>query len=296
MKPQEQFRRMIQFFSSHGVTQMNLAALERKENGKSVMRNHILERTSDQMMEALSWARHANANNHDIYIRPARYVSGKSASWPMVFLDDVPPYAADAIAEKYSTCVIETSPGLCHVWLAVQIALTEQQRKAVQAFLVAKLLSVSSGLADMRSTSGEHFGRAPGFKNWKRHGLWSNLRGITSGPALDPTGHLQNMEQPTPSVSIATGPSNFVFSPRAPRVAVLNHASGDSESEKDYAWALGRLRWALSAGKEPNDQEGHIVSQIAARALDRGKRPTMAKAIEYATRTYRAALRTLCLE
>lgn len=117
----------------------------------------------------LGWARALNARGGDVYIRPAR-----EQVWGVVFLDDLPPRLALAIAAKYAALVVQTSvQGGCHVWLQSAAPLDEQRRRACQRKL-AELCE-----ADMASTSGEHLGRLAGYRNWKRGGCWVNVLAAT---------------------------------------------------------------------------------------------------------------------
>jgi hypothetical protein len=292
VKPQQQFEAMLAFFGRHSVTHVNLSALVPKPSGDTSMMHNDMPRTLEEAVKALPWARSENAARHDIYIRPARYIDGEPASWPMVFLDDVPPQMAKAISDKYASCVIETSPGRCHVWIATQQTLDEQQRAAVQTNLVARLRALSISYADPASTSGEHFGRPPGFKNWKRGGCWSNLKTISVSPLLDATTHLQSKDilagkdKPQSAASAS-------FSPPQGGRGVLNASGGGSPSESEFGWAIGYLRWWTRSGQSASAVEDHIVQTIADRALDRGKRATHHAAMEYAQRTFEAAVSAL---
>ena len=116
----------------------------------------------------LPWLRAENAAGGDIYFRPFRH-----GVWPVVFLDDVPPSMAIRIAGKYQAAVVETSPGRCHLWLGTALPLDETQRGRVQRDLVTRL----RGAADPGSVSGDHWGRLPGFRNYKPgRNCWVNLR------------------------------------------------------------------------------------------------------------------------
>ena len=131
----------------------------------------------------LAWARAHNARKADVYVRPAR-----GYRWPLLFLDDVPEPAANAVAHKYAALVVCTSPaGGCHVWLRASVPLDEDQRRQAQRYLARRIG------ADPASISGEHLGRLAGFKNWKRAGVWINVLQASAQcpwdprPALDST-------------------------------------------------------------------------------------------------------------
>lgn len=81
----------------------------------------------------------------------------------LVFLDDLEPSLAVAIARKYAALAVATSPhGGCHLWLGCLQSLSESQRAQAHRWLAQR-----TG-ADQASTSCEHLGRLAGFKNWKR--------------------------------------------------------------------------------------------------------------------------------
>jgi len=112
-----------------------------------------------------------NVRRADVYVRPAR-----SRAWPLVFLDDVPLRLAHRIVAKHGALAIETSSaGGCHIWLRTAWPLDEAGRKQAQRWLSIRVGS------DPASTSGEHLGRLPGFRNWKRGGPWVNLVAAHNG-------------------------------------------------------------------------------------------------------------------
>lgn len=120
----------------------------------------------------LGWARAQNAARGEVYVRPARW-----RYWPLVFLDDVPTEMALKVARKYAAAVVQTSlEGGCHLWLACSRGLNEDARARAQRWLASKVG------ADPRSTSGEHLGRLPGVRNWKRGGNWINVLAASLHP------------------------------------------------------------------------------------------------------------------
>lgn len=168
----------------------------------------------------LSWLRAENAAGGDIYFRPFRH-----GVWPVVFLDDLPPSMATRIAGKYRAIVVETSPGSCHLWLATALPLDETQRAAVQRDLVTRL----QGAADSGSVSGEHWGRLPGFRNYKPgRNCWVNLRTRTHARPYSPS-------LPTPA--------------QAPTMAHPSHREGKDldMSRLEWGWVRGCLEHGLSA-------------------------------------------------
>lgn len=262
----------LEWFQQAGVTAFNLAVL-----GDSGMLGHDRARCSAEVLRSLSWAGARNAQGIDVYLRPARFsLDGLPAAWPVVFLDDVKPDTAARIAQKYASLVIQTSPKRCHVWVACDTPLGEAQRGSVQAALAPRIH------ADRASTSGEHFGRAPGFKNQKRGGTWVSIIKKTGGRKLDASTIIAEKSEAVPEENC------FSSSPKGGRVV---QGAGGSESESDFGFAAGRLEWALAAGRDIPNEKKFIVEQIEARALARGKRRTGEAARLYALRTVNAAAR-----
>lgn len=265
----------LEWFQRAGVTAFNLAVL-----GDSGMLGHDRARCAAEVLRSLGWAGARNAQGINVYLRPARFdLDGLPAAWPVVFFDDVKPGTAARIVRKYSSLVVQTSPGRCHVWVACNTPLDEAQRGRVQAALAPKID------ADRASTSGEHFGRAPGFKNQKRGGVWVSILSKTGGTNLDAVAILN-------AIAIIPVPEEkrFSSSPRGGRVVQGAGGAGGSESESDFGWAAGRLEWALVAGRDISNEKKLIVERIVARSLARGKRRTDEAARLYALRTVNAAL------
>lgn len=262
----------LEWFHQTGVTVFNLAAL-----GDSGMLGHDRARCAAEVLRSLGWAGAKNAQGVDVYLRPARFdLDGLPARWPVVFFDDVKPDTAARIARKYSSLVVQTSPNRCHVWIACETPLSEAQRAAVQAALAPKIG------ADKGSTSGEHFGRAPGFKNQKRGGAWVAIIKKTGGRKLNA---LTIISEESEAVAEE---KRFSSSPKGGRVVQV---AGGSESENDFGFAAGRLEWAFAAGRDISNEKKFIAEQIEARALARGKRRTNEAARLYALRTVNAASR-----
>lgn len=261
-------RRMLEFFAACGVTSFNLGVRIATADGEREMRAASNRtRSRGEIERSLGWAWHENAHAAaDVYIRPDR-----AGTWAVVFLDDVTPAKARAIAGKYRALVIETSPGRCHVWLATTRALDTEKRAAVQ-----KRLAPLCG-ADPASTSGEHFGRLAGFKNWKHGGCWVNVIAEGAGSAYTPA--------PFPSQA---GPEIGGACASHPHAT----AADADESGRDFGFAVGRLRWAQDAGRLATERE-NVAAQLAGRALARGKRRTEAAARAYAEHTVARAIAIL---
>lgn len=266
----------LEWFHRAGVTAFNLAVL-----GDSGMLGHDRARCAAEVLRSLGWAGARNAQGIDVYLRPARFdLDGLPAAWPVVFFDDVKPDTAARIVRKYSSLVVQTSPRRCHVWIACTTPLDEAQRGSVQAALAPRID------ADRASTSGEHFGRAPGFKNQKRGGVWVSILSKTGGTNLDAVAIISQPPLPHPP----SGADADGINPSSPQGGRVACGGSGSESENDFGFAAGRLEWALAAGRDISNEKKLIVERIVARSLARGKRRTDDAARLYALRTVNAAL------
>jgi hypothetical protein len=250
---------MLDWFHAVGVDSWNFSVLDKG------MLGHERSRNRDEVERSLGWGWVKNQSGHDVYIRPAR-----GHDWPVVFLDDLPPRKARGIAKKYGAMVVETSRENCQVWVRTIRPLSETERATVQRSLVARVG------ADPMSASGDHFGRAVGFRNRKRGRDDFCVRVLlaTNGAALDPDPHL--VEASSPSRPI--GAARAVFTG-------LGSGEAKSESEREYRYCLARLGWAKSRGRDPVGEFAYLVGNIADRAVERGKRKTRADALVYAEKT-----------
>ena len=252
---------MLDWFQGAGVDSWNFSVLDKG------MLGHERPRDRAEVEKSLGWGWVKNQSGQNVYIRPAR---GKS--WPVIFLDDLPPSKARGIAHKYGALVVETSSDNCQVWIRVSRPLSEPERATVQRSLVPLVG------ADPGSISGDHFGRAVGYCNRKtgRNDFLVRVLATTDGPALDPAPHLvEDSAPPAPAG-------------RAARAAA--GGGGQSESEKEYRYALARLGWARARGRDPAGEFPFLIGNIADRAVARGKRKTRAEALRYAELTVQRAL------
>jgi hypothetical protein len=72
--------------------------------------------TADQVVKSIPWLRRMNAQDYDIYIRPAPLADGSVQ--PLVFIDDI---TGDAVARMREagfrfSALVESSPGNFHGW------------------------------------------------------------------------------------------------------------------------------------------------------------------------------------
>jgi len=215
---------LLQWLSLCGVTHIDLAIQRRDTQGNqqaflAPKTTHAQQLNPKQVLHRLAWLRAENVRGGDIYFRPFRH-----QHWPIVFLDDLPPSLALKIADTYRSAVMETSPGRCHLWLVLNRSLDEKGRFELQRDLVDKC----KGAADPGSTSGDHWGRLPSFRNHKPgRNCWVNLLALTNTPPF----------QPDPLKSFST-PRGVVVH-RKKRTA--SHQSRPDQSRLEWGWVMSCL-------------------------------------------------------
>ncbi len=277
---QEQ-KRFLDFFQKHGITFANLVTILPRPGQDPLVKGLARARDRAEVEKSFGWAWAENRRGAEVYIRPARWLpDGTPAAWPMVFLDDVTPARAAKIAGEFSAAVIETSPGLCHVWLPVSRPLDEAERKALQQ----RLIGVHS--ADKGSSSGEHLGRLAGFKNNKRGGNYVKITTTSSG-RLYPAGDLV----PLPPAAGADDGGACASQPAAGSIDMYESLGGwSSESERDFGYVIGRLRWLSENNpSQVNEEAARLEKELTEKAGARGKRNPK----DYAKRTVKEALRRI---
>lgn len=266
----QDLERALDWFEAAGVDRWNFCVL------RGGMIGHDRSRDRAEVLRSGGWGYVSNSRGHDVYLRPAG-----TESWPAIFLDDVPTSRVVGISKKYSALVVETSRGNCQVWIATSRALTTLERHYVQ-----RSLCLLAG-ADPGSTSGEHLGRAPGFRNRKpgREDFLVRVLSASAGQRLDPAPYLSTAPLPDP-------PGSDLPARRAGACVFTAVASeARTESEREFRYALARFAWARRAGRDPRGEIRFLITNIADRARRRGKRRTHEQAAEYARRTVEEAAR-----
>jgi hypothetical protein len=278
-----QVTRMLDWFEAVGVATWNLAALVTQADGRQVIQGGDRARDRAEVLKCVPWAAALNARHGAaIYMRPARWTAdGARASWPVVFFDDVPP---DIVAQtRWRALVIQTSPGRHHVWVACDRPLAEHERRIVQSAMQSQMHS------DPASTSGEHYGRAAGFRNHKRQ-AWVSIKATVGGDPLNVDGIIERASVSAPQAH-SSPPQGVGGGGR-----VLHSSGGrggggrQSESEREFGHVIGRLRWQMDRDPSGVLREAEaLTAALEAQAYARGKRdPT-----DYARRTVAAAMARL---
>lgn len=267
----ESMETTFKWFESIGIDRWNFSVLT--ERG---MLGHERPRDAAEVRKSLKWGWVSNRQGCDVYMRPAR-----GQSWPVLFLDDLTPVMAAGVAKKYISLLVETSIDNFQVWIATSTPLDELQRARVQSRLAALVG------ADPGSKSGEHFGRAPGFKNNKpgRNGWMIKVTAAGGGARLDPTPHLAPPASEKPPV-IPFPEGGRVGSQPLPTVS----AGVSDDSAQEFRFCIARFRWSRDRGHDPSSETTFLIKNLTARALDRGKRVSESAACRYAEVTVTKAL------
>ncbi len=268
LKPyQRSISSALDWFESVGVDRWNFCVLTARG-----MLGQDRGRDLDEVMKSTGWGWVKNNEGCNIYMRPAR-----GGGWPIIFLDDLPSRKTLGISHKYSALVVETSRDNCQVWIKCNLVMNEDERSSVQVSL-SKMIGSDPG-----STSGEHFGRAPGFRNRKagRDNFMVRVLAATSCGDLDVTPYVAS-EPVAPCPSPAGGRVRSV-----PHFVSSGTSSGDSsESAAEYRFCLARFRWSLEKGRDPTGEVAFLTQNLLERAIARGKRSPDA----YASTTVSKAL------
>jgi hypothetical protein len=250
-KPHTQLCRQLDWFEESSVSRYDVhlwchndEASQRKEHWvtchEGVRRQEILE--------LWKWLRYMNAHKSDVYIRPHRFDRQS-----VIFLDDLDLQKAHRVAQKYSCCVLETSPNNTQVWMRTTHALTREERKFEQSYLS------NMGHSDKGSISGDHFGRLAGVVSHKRK-CWVNMKYFSTPRSYEPT-----QKVPHPS----HGGGGACASP---------HQNHVSNSEREFGWAVGMLR------------NGTSHQEVLAKVLQAARLRNKRNAESYASMTIKKAV------
>ncbi len=247
----------------------------------------------DNITGLLNWARFQNASQSaQIYVRPHPQIEH-----PWLFLDDVTKETALRISQKYAAVVVETSKGNCQIRFLVTKPITCSDRATVQKCIAPKIM------ADRASTAGDKWGRLAGFQNRKagKEGWWTPIVADTTQtrPRFDPAPFMtanNGSDDHTPQKNSSSEWRETTPRKISPPGARVSSASNDdrsvhctgSESEREFTWAINRIRWFLERRPETLEQEvPKMIENLIYRATARGKRDPE----QYASRTIAVAMR-----
>lgn len=229
----------------------------------------------------LAHLRARNYHGQDVYFRPAR---GHAAA--VLLIDDVPKARALSIAGKYRAYVVETSPDRCHVWIGTDRVLDEDERFQAQKHIVQALNQNDGHVADPNSVSGEHFGRLPGCRTYKRGpdaAVWVNViaEPDQDAPLYSPVFALAADPAPLSPTRRACGSSPRQGSTGC-RSAARSNKGGRDESSAEWGFVMGQLE----NGVAPNVVEERLLQHCRERRgrdAERYARYTVQRALSRGT-------------
>lgn len=241
----KELAKQLDWFEGTGVDRWNFCVLRPPAgDGRGTMIGHDRARDRDEVLRSAGWAWAKNAReNMNVYMRPAR-----GGDWSVILLDDVSRTALDDLKNRYKAFSVETSAGSFQIWIALSRPLSEPDRYAVQKAAAA----VHGG--DPRSVSGEHFGRAAGYRNRKPGRDGFSVR-IIAGSGTE-------LLNPDALLNASTHEARPALARRCDHRC--QREWDGSESRREWAWACGYLK----NGGRPDV----AMQRLAVRAAGRGKR------------------------
>lgn len=246
-----QRQRLLSFFYMSGVSHLDFAILSNRDRETPLMRHHLgIQRTDcDRIIRYAGYANLRESAN--IFIRPARKCNGTFLDHAMLFIDDVPADAVEKICSLWSAAIVETSKASYQAWIRTRWPLDEKSRATAQSALAQKFGT------DPASTSGEHYGRLPGFRNRKptRNNAWVNMVTVSGGALLDPAPYLR---KPSTMERLVTSDAK-----------VIRPANGVDASAAEFGFALN----ALKNGADP----AIVRDNLLRRAILRRRTPADAQ-------------------
>lgn len=274
---QSQLLRFLAAFGRRGIVRFDFIVRKRTPEGHEagcihpVQHAHLAGVTPEQLVtqRLLAFLRAQNAAGHDIGFRP-----DPSIAHAALLIDDLALEHARAVSAKLNAAIVETSAGNTQLWLFADAAIDTDARKSLEREYAM------AHEADLSCADGQHFGRLPGFKNWKpgRQQCWVNFVGESTGPFV--ASHALSVEKQSPPQG--GGASKVIEAPsKAPRIIVIDESD---PAPRELGWAIHALRRGIA---EP-EVENHLLE----RALLRRKSGAPA----YAKRTLKTAVRIVSHE
>ena len=218
------------------------------------------------------WAKNQSENG-SIYFRPAE-------GSPLVLLDDLNEVDSLKISERYSSLIINTSPGKYQAWIMADKGLSFGDRHLIQLSIIRKLNNGPQNRVDAGASNGNQIGRVPGFHN-RKPAYAANPPAVriigepfSAGRKLNAAEHLNN-KPPRPAGGAV------------PSMPATRDKSDSSESEREFGFAINSLR----RGKSPH----FIIDNLIKRNERMGRRQGN-DAERYARLTIYNAARELGIE
>jgi|GEM_PF-2489984 len=268
---QNQLLRFLAAFGRRGITRFDFIVRKRTSEGHEAgcihpaQHAHLAGLTPEQLVaqRLLAFLRAQNAAGHDIGFRPDPTILHAA-----LLIDDLSLQHAHAVSAELNAAIVETSVGNTQLWLFADTAMDTNARKSLERQYAMQFD------ADASCADGQHFGRLPGFKNWKpgRQQCWVNFVGESMGPFVA-AGSNSAIEQSPP---LGGGASKINEAPaKAPLIIVK--ADDSDPAPRELGWAIHALRRGIA--------EAEVESHLLERALIRRK----SGAPSYAKRTVKKA-------
>lgn len=267
---QKQMLKFLSAFEKYGISKFDFLIRKRSAAGDEIgcihpsKHLHLAGVSLAKLQEGnvMAFLRAQNALGHDISFRP------NGADHPALFLDDLTIEDAWHCAYGRNGLVIQTSADNTQLWLIADSSLGAERRKRLERLLAERFSS------DGSAADGVHFGRLPGFKNWKpgRKACWINFLGESKGECVV-ANESEWSGAAAPSIPKGGGAVlslSFTIS-STESIAIAPVESDPARHE--FGWAINAFRRGLSK----ND----VLAEILARANARKK----AGATSYAERT-----------
>lgn len=272
---QKQMLNFLSAFGKYGISKFDFLIRKRSAAGDEIgcihpsQYPHLAGLSLAKLQEGtMAFLRAQNASGHDISFRPS-CATDHSA----LFLDDLSIENAWHCANGRNGLIVQTSVNNTQLWLFADSFIDVDQRKHLERSLV------NTHSSDASAADGVHFGRLPGFKNWKpgRNACWINFLGESKGKSIV-ANLLVKSGASAPSIPLG-GKANLGLRTTHGDTPLVANAQQESDPARhEFGWAVNAFRRGFS--------QADVLAEILARANSRKK----AGATSYAERTVGRAL------
>lgn len=226
-----------------------------------------------EKLRAHLWAKNQQENG-SIYFRPAE-------GSPLILIDDLNEADSLKISERYSSLIVNTSPGKYQVWIMTDMGLSFDERHLIQLAIISKLNSGPQNRADAGASNGNQIGRVPGFHN--RKPVYAE-----NPPAVLIIGEPFKSSRKLNAAEYLNNPSPRPRGGGAvPSLAAARDKTNSGQSEREFGFAINSLR----RGQSPE----FIMNNLIRRNENMGRRQGH-DAERYARLTIYNAARELGIE
>ena len=202
-----------------------------------------------EKLRAHLWAKNQSQNG-SIYFRPAE-------GSPLILLDDLNEGDSLKIAQRYSSLIINTSPGKYQAWIMTDQGLSFDERHLIQMAIIERLNGGPQNRADAGASNGNQIGRVPGFHNRKP-------AYAENPPAVQIIGEPFKSSRKLNAAEHLNNPSPRPAGGAVPSRAAARDKTNSGESEREFGFAINSLR----RGKSPE----FIMNNLIRRNENMGRR------------------------